>query len=125
MALVVGFILFAILDPPLGVIVLVAAAVLEVGEAIFWTRYLKRFRVKTGAEGMIGERAETIEPCEPRGRVRLRGEIWDAVCERGAGAGEAVRIVAVRGLTLDVEPLEPLEPAGPVGADEPGPPQRR
>ena len=119
MALVVGFILFAILDPPLGVIVLVAAAVLEVGEAIFWTRYLKRFRVKTGAEGMIGERAETIEPCEPRGRVRLRGEIWDAVCERGAGVGEAVRIVAVRGLTLEVEPL------GPARSEDPGRPQRR
>ncbi|HKQ17494.1 MAG TPA: NfeD family protein [Solirubrobacterales bacterium] len=119
MALVIGFILFAILDPPLGVIVLVAAAVIEVGEAIFWTRYLKRFRVKTGAEGMIGERAETIEPCEPRGRVRLRGEIWDAVCERGAGVGEAVRIVAVRGLTLEIEPLEPA------GLEGPGQPQRR
>ena len=122
MALVVGFVLFAILDPPLGVVALVAGAVLEVGEAIFWTRYLKRIRVQTGAEGMIGERAETIEPCEPRGRVRLRGEIWDAVCERGAGVGEAVRIVAVRGLTLEVEPLEPLDPAGP---DESGQPQRR
>jgi membrane-bound serine protease (ClpP class) len=119
LALVVGFILFAILDPPLGVIVLVAAVVLEVGEAIFWTRYLKRIRVQTGVEGMIGERAETIEPCEPRGRVRLRGEIWDAVCERGAGVGEAVRIVAVDGLTLEVEPPDPVGPEGP------GQPQRR
>jgi membrane-bound serine protease (ClpP class) len=105
LALVVGFVLFAILDPPLGGIALAVGAALEVGEAIFWTRYLKRYRVKTGVEGMIGERAETIEVCEPRGRVRLRGEIWDAVCDPGAGIGEAVRVTAVEGLTLTVEPL--------------------
>jgi len=106
LALVVGFVLFAILDPPLGVIALAVGAVLEVGEAIFWTRYLKRIRVQTGVEALIGERAETIEPCEPRGKVRLRGEIWDAVCEPGAGVGESVRIVAVDGLTLTVEPRD-------------------
>ena len=109
MALVVGFVLFAILDPPLGVIALVAGAVLEVGEAVFWTRYLRRYRVRTGVEGLIGERAETIEPCEPRGRVRLRNEIWSAVCEQGAGTGETVRVTAVDGLTVTVEPLGPGE----------------
>ena len=109
MALVVGFVLFAILDPPLGVIALVAGAVLEVGEAFFWTRYLRRYRVRTGVEGLIGERAETIEPCEPRGRVRLRNEIWSAVCEQGAGTGETVRVIAVDGLTVTVEPLGPEE----------------
>ena len=50
MALVVGFVLFAILDPPLGVIALVAGALLEIGEAVFWTRYLRRYRVRTGVE---------------------------------------------------------------------------
>lgn len=105
MALVTGFVLFAILDPPLGVIALAVGAVVEFGEAIFWTRYLRRIRVRTGVEGLIGERAEAIEPCEPDGRVRLRGEIWSAVCERGAGTGEAVRVTAVDGLTLAVEPL--------------------
>jgi membrane-bound serine protease (ClpP class) len=114
LALVVGFVLFALLDPPLGVIALAVGAVLEVGEAVFWTRYLRRYKVKTGVEGLIGERAETIEPCEPRGRVRLRNEIWSAVCEQGAGAGETVRVTAVDGLTVTVEPIGP---AGP-GADQ-------
>jgi membrane-bound serine protease (ClpP class) len=104
LALVVGLVLFAILDPPLGVIALVAGAVFEVGEAVFWSRYLRRIRVRTGSEGMIGERAEAIEPCRPRGRVKLRGEIWDAVCPAGADPGEEVRVVAVSGLTLEVEP---------------------
>jgi membrane-bound serine protease (ClpP class) len=114
LALVVGFVLFALLDPPLGVIALAVGAVLEVGEAVFWSWYLRRYKVMTGVEGLIGERAETIEPCEPRGRVRLRNEIWSAVCEQGAGAGETVSVTAVDGLTVTVEPIGP---AGP-GADQ-------
>lgn len=117
MALVAGFVLFALLDPPLGVIALALGAVVEVGEAILWTRYLGRIRVRTGAEGLVGARGEVIEECRPRGRVKLAGEIWHAECESpaGAGVGDEVRVVAVRGLTLEVEPQE--SPAGP--------PQRR
>ncbi len=103
MALVLGLICFAVLDPPLGGILLALGAVMEVGEAIFWTRYLKRIRVRTGVEGMVGERAEVIEACEPRGRVRLRGEIWDARCERGAASGETVRVTGVERLLLHVD----------------------
>lgn len=103
MALVAGLILFAILDPPLGVVLLVTGAVIEVGEAIFWTRYLARIRVRTGAEGMLGERAEVIEDCDPRGRVRIRGEIWAAECADGATEGERVRVIAVERLLLRVE----------------------
>jgi len=112
LALVVGLVLFAILDPPLGVFALVAGVIFEVGEAVFWTRYLRRYRVRTGVEGLIGERAVTIEPCEPRGRVQLRNEIWTAVCERGAGTGETVRVTAVEGLTVAVEPLGVAEDQG-------------
>lgn len=110
MALVVGFIAFALIDPPLGVIALAVGAVLEVGEAIFWVRYLKRIRVTTGVEGLIGERADVIEPCEPRGRVKLMGEIWNAVCPEGAAAGDAVEVVAVERLTLTVRPLPHAPP---------------
>ena len=105
MALVAGFVAFALLDPPLGVIALAVGAVVEVGEAVFWTRYLRRIRVRTGAEGLIGERAEAIEPCDPRGRVKLLGEIWRADCVEGAGVGESVEVVAIDGLTLSVKPL--------------------
>jgi membrane protein implicated in regulation of membrane protease activity len=103
LALVAGLILFAILDPPLGVILLVAGAVIEAGEAVFWVRYLDRIRVRTGAEGMLGERAEVIEACDPRGRVRLRGEIWSADCPEAADVGDPVRVVAVERLLLRVE----------------------
>lgn len=108
MALVAGFVAFALLDPPLGVIALVAGAVVEVGEAVLWTRYLRRIRIRTGAEGLLGERAEVIEACDPRGRVKIVSEIWNAECAEGAGSGETVEVVAVEGLTLRVRPL----PAG-------------
>ncbi len=114
MALVAGLILFALLDPPLGVVLLVAGAVIEVGEAVFWTRYLRRIRIRTGVEGMIGDRAEVLEACDPRGRVRLRGEIWAAECAEGADVGDQVRVVAVERLLLTVATGEsrPLSPPG-------------
>jgi membrane-bound serine protease (ClpP class) len=113
LALVAGLIAFALLEPPLGGIVLGVAAVVEVGEAIFWTRYLKRFRVKTGVEALAGEKAQVITECRPLGKVRVRGELWAAECALGAGEGDTVRITAVRGLTLEVEPSAgSVEPGG-------------
>jgi membrane protein implicated in regulation of membrane protease activity len=90
-----------VLPDPWRVVVLVCAALIEVGEVFFWIRFLRRYRVTTGAEGMVGERAEVIGP----GRVRVRGEIWSA---RGAGLqGETARVAEVDGLTLVVEPERP------------------
>lgn len=104
MALVAGFVAFLLLDSPLGAIALAVGAVVEVGETYLWILYLRRIRVRTGAEGLIGEPAEVITACDPRGQVRLRGETWWAECERGAAAGERVLIREVDGLTLRVEP---------------------
>jgi membrane protein implicated in regulation of membrane protease activity len=56
---------------------------------------------------MIGERGEAIEPfADGAGRVRVYGEIWAAHSLTGAQleAGDPVRIAAVDGLTLEVEP---------------------
>jgi membrane-bound serine protease (ClpP class) len=103
-ALAAGFVLFALLDPPLGVICLVAGALFEVAEATFWYRYLQRIRIRTGVEAMAGRRAEVIEPCRPRGKVKLSGEIWNAECAAGAEVGETVEVVAVEKLTLIVRP---------------------
>jgi membrane protein implicated in regulation of membrane protease activity len=87
-----------VLPDPWRVIVVVVAALIEVFEVYFWIRFLRRYRVTTGVEAMIGERAEVIGP----GRVRLRGEIWSARGE--TPQGKTVRVTAVDGLTLEVEP---------------------
>lgn len=93
-----------VLPDPWRVLVLALALVIEVGEVFFWIRFLDRYRVTTGAEGLIGERAEVIEALVPRGRVRVRGEIWNARSPAAVDAGARVRIAAVEGLTLLVEP---------------------
>ena len=77
-----------------------AAAVIEVAEVFFWISFLRRYPVKTGAEGLVGARAEVIDRCAPLGRVRLRGEIWKARSEEPLELGAEVRVEAVDGLTL-------------------------
>ncbi len=103
--LLIGAIALAyfVLPPGWGLALVVAAMVIEVAEVGFWIRFLRRYRVTTGAEGLMGAKAEVIEACEPTGRVRLRGEIWHARCPGAAQVGELVRVTGVDGLTLEVE----------------------
>src|ERR671914_796325 len=88
-----------VLPEPWGLILLPVAAVIEVGELYFWIRFLRRYRVTTGAEGLVGERAEVIVRCAPLGRVRLRGETWNARSEEPLELGEEVRVEAGDGVT--------------------------
>jgi len=56
---------------------------------------------------MMGQGAVVVEPLSPVGQVRCAGELWRAVetHERVVGRGEKVRVVQVRGLELEVEPI--------------------
>jgi membrane protein implicated in regulation of membrane protease activity len=104
--LLVGAILLAVfvLPPGWGIAVVSLAIVVEVAEVGFWIRFLRRYRISTGPEALVGKRAEVIERCDPLGRVRMRGEIWHAHCDEGAAVGETVLVTGVAGLTLQVEP---------------------
>ena len=103
--LLVGAILLAlfVLPPGWGIAAVALGIVIEPAEVGFWIRFLRRYRVRTGVEGLIGSRGEVIETCDPRGRVRLRGEIWHARCSSRAEVGERVTVTGVDGLTLEVE----------------------
>lgn len=58
----------------------------------------------TGIESMLGETAEIFESLNPEGRVRIHGEIWKAISVSGKmEAGEKVRVMKVKDLTLYVE----------------------
>ena len=106
--LLVGAILLAlfVLPPGWGIAAVALGIVIELAEVGFWIRFLRRYRVRTGVEGLIGSRGEVIETCDPRGRVRLRGEIWPARCSSRAEVGERVTVTGVDGLTLEVETPE-------------------
>jgi membrane-bound serine protease (ClpP class) len=60
----------------------------------------------TGAAALVGERARTrtaLFPGAP-GQVDVHGEIWRASSSVPIGAGEFVRVRAIDGLTLTVDP---------------------
>ena len=107
--LLLGALLVLFFAPsPWNVIGLVAGLVLWLGEVFVVYRTVRGKKVQTGAETLVGRRAEVVTPCLPEGQVRLSGEseIWRARCAEGATQGETVRVVAVDGLTLIVEGAE-------------------
>jgi membrane-bound serine protease (ClpP class) len=68
-----------------------------------------RFSTPTvGREGMIGEEGTAEVAVSPDGVVMIRGARWWARTNRATpiAAGEPVRVVAVEGLVLEVEPPE-------------------
>jgi membrane protein implicated in regulation of membrane protease activity len=91
-----------LLPPGWGIAAVALGIVVEVAELGFWTRFLRRYRIATGTEALIGASAVVIEACDPRGRVRFRGEIWHAECEGEAEVGARVVVTGIHGLTLRV-----------------------
>lgn len=61
----------------------------------------------TGVEGLCGEIGVVEQPLEPEGTVFVHGESWKAFAVSGSiAAGARVRVVRVRDLMIDVEPVE-------------------
>lgn len=105
MVLIVFIVLSFFFAWPVNLAVIIAGAVLEIGEVIWGRRLAKRWRPKTGREAMIGQSAVVVTDCRPTGQVRFGSELWNAECADGASAGETVGIKALRGLTLVVAPV--------------------
>jgi membrane-bound serine protease (ClpP class) len=77
---------------------------IELGEAAFWIRLSRRRQPAIGAESLVGAVGVATSECRPRGRVRVRGEVWQAVCDDGADRGDSIVVEGVSGLTLQVRP---------------------
>ena len=103
MLLVLGLIALILFGTPWGLVALVGALCLEVLEYFAWRRFLRRYRLRSGPETIVGQTAVVIDECAPVGRVRFQGEIWKARASDPISEGESVRITAVDGLTLAVE----------------------
>jgi membrane-bound serine protease (ClpP class) len=67
---------------------------------------VQRQPAATGADTLIGLTGRTRAPllAGERGQIDLRGEIWWALSREPIGGAEPVRVTAVEGLTLLVEP---------------------
>jgi membrane-bound serine protease (ClpP class) len=66
----------------------------------------RRNRVVTGREGMIGEIGVARTQLEPSGKVFVHGELWNAVARTTVAPGARVRVSAIDGLQLIVEPAD-------------------
>src|SRR4029450_11170084 len=94
--------LFA-LPPGWGIAAVLLGIVVEIAEVAFWVRFLRRYRISSGPEALIGRRAKVIEACAPLGRARLGGEIGHARWDQGAAVGDGGVVTGVAGLPLQVE----------------------
>ena len=103
MLLIAGLAALFLLGVPWGVVALAAALSLEVAEYLAWKRFLRRYRLRSGPETLVGRIATVVDDCDPVGRVRLDGGFWNARARIPVREGETVRIEAIDGLTLDVE----------------------
>jgi len=111
-AFVIGSVMLLDADVPgfsiawqlIGAMALAGALVL-LGIVSFAVRARRR-PVVSGVEGMLRERPEAVESFERQGHVRVHGEIWSAVSREPVREGQRLRIIAVKGLTLEVEPIK-------------------
>ncbi len=68
----------------------------------------RRRPISTGIESMIGATVIASTPLQPEGRVSYQGEDWGAVLDDPSASvdpGTEVRIIAVEGLLLHVQPI--------------------
>jgi len=105
MVLLLAIVLALFVPWPWNLLVLFLGVVAEIGEVIWGRRLARRWRPKTGAEAMVGMRAEVVSPLHPTGQVHVNGELWEARSTVGADVGDTVVVRGMEGLTLVVEPL--------------------
>lgn len=64
---------------------------------------IRRKKVTTGTESMIGETGEIMDWKNGKGRILAQGEPWKASGNGSFKKGDSVKIVAVNGLVLRIE----------------------
>lgn len=64
-------------------------------------------RVMTGEQGLLDEIGEARTRLDPSGKVFIHGEYWDAFSSVPVEEGVKVRVAAIQGMKLHVEPASP------------------
>lgn len=107
-AFVIGSVILIDTDiPGYGIPVSLALGIAAAGAAFLFLvvgMALKAHRrpVLTGSEELIGSTGEALEDCDQEGWARVHGENWRIRSAAPLKAGERVRVVAMRGLLLEV-----------------------
>ena len=104
------------LSSPWNVIVVVAAAIVDVAETgifVWWSRRRRRLgAAAVGTEALVGRSGTAIGRLDPGNpgpgaQVRVEGEIWGARSREPIDPGAPVTVSGVDGLVLEVEPAQP------------------
>ena len=106
MFFVLALLLFIVAPEPWDAVGAAVCFGLGVLEVLYWQRRMRRQRVRTGVENLVGATGKAVGPLAPSGQVRVLGELWAARSEVAVPRGGAIRVLAVRGLELDVEGIE-------------------
>ena len=113
--------LFIFLPSPWNAFGGLASGALGILEVVYWQGRMRRAKVQTGVENLVGATGEVTKRLAPRGHIRVLGELWEARSSSELPAGLRVRVVAVDGPTLDVEAVDKVAASsGPAGLDEGG-----
>ncbi len=78
MFVALALVLFLILPDPWNVVGGVLSLACGVVEITYWQRRMKRVKVTTGVENLIGAIGEVTAPLAPVGQIRVLGELWQA-----------------------------------------------
>ena len=95
----------------LPVAAIIVAGVILAGFVVFASRKAiaahRDEPVRTGSEELVGSIGEVREPLDPDGQIFIQGALWRArvAGPDAIGPGNRVRVKAVDGLTLEVEPV--------------------
>jgi membrane-bound serine protease (ClpP class) len=84
-----------------GAAIAMSAIILGLGWIVVRERHRRPVTGREGMVGEIGEVREAIAPGAP-GRVFVHGEHWRAASDQPLGVGARARVVAVRGLEIEV-----------------------
>jgi membrane protein implicated in regulation of membrane protease activity len=97
----VGLVLFWLL--PLEQAILFYSLILIASGFLLWLMWNDFWRpVRTGVEGMIGQKAEVIQNDRDTTKVFFKGEIWDAVSQEKLSVGQHVEISGMERMRLVV-----------------------
>jgi membrane-bound serine protease (ClpP class) len=107
MFFLLAVVLLLFLPWPWNLVGALASGVAFVFEVAYWQRRMRGRKVQTGVQNLVGSVGEVTEPLAPVGQVRVLGELWSARATSELPRGTPVRVVALNGLTLDVEAAEP------------------
>jgi membrane protein implicated in regulation of membrane protease activity len=103
MFFIVALFVLLFLPSPWNFIASGVSLILAVFEVGYWQRVVRRYRVRAGAETLVGATGTVVAPCRPRGQVRVDGTLWEATSEEGADPGEVVTVLGRDKLTLIVK----------------------